>query len=270
MSIPETARASREQVRSLSIGERQREHRRDDEHLGVLGVARAGSIASSRVSARSVRRSIEERSEALGGGPEEDDEPCDTAGLGTCLLEQRLFLRRGVDRQPAFSSSPPATRTTDPGACFLSADAVFAGVAAMPSSISSVAPSLPTRVARNGGTCGGPSCSGSAPAASVVAAAARRAWSRGVETRRRAERPFADGVAQHDLVPVDERARVDLAGRGEAESSAERSICDRRGRRVALVHHDDVVGTLPPDDRLLRRSIALERAVQLEVVGPEA
>ena len=82
----------------------------------------------------------------------------------------------------------------------------------MPSSISSVAPSLPTRAARNGGTCGGAAARGSAPAASVAAAAARESLEPGrVETRRRAERPFADGVAEHDLV-VDERACVDLAG----------------------------------------------------------
>ena len=168
-------------------------------------------------------------------------------------------------------SSPPATSTTDRSERPRSADAVLAGVAAIPSSTSSTPSRRPTTTERSSGSRSRSSPVGIEPAASTVATAARSACRRGPSKPAGSGSSRSSPPTRATIDPsAEECALLDLRRRGEPDAPPRREGGDCHGTLVLLVRDHHVVRRLPAHDRLLRGPVALERAVELQVVGPEA
>ena len=174
--------------------------------------------------------------------------------------------------RPALVSSPPATSTTERSGRSRSAAAVLAGVAAIPSSTSStpsrrpdderaqVGEAEPLETGRDR-ACGGRRGDGGE----------QRLPARPVEARRKRQRPLLPtDLARRSTRPGGTRLRRPRPSRRTRAAVPATAAAIAAAALVVLVRDHDVAGRLPARDRLLRRAVALERAVQLQVVGPEA
>ena len=165
----------------------------------------ASAIASSRVDARSVRRRSKNRASRDAAGPKSTTREATRARLGAGLLEQGLLLPGRVDGQPGACRARRRRRgPREPSAYSWSAEAAFVGVAAMPSSISSVAPRSADAGRAVRRRLPAPRAPPAAPpTATAVAAAAQER----LQTRVRR----GSGGRRNDRSPVASRRRTDVA-----------------------------------------------------------
>ena len=210
----------------------------------------------------------------LGGRPEEDDEACGPPSLGAGLLEQTLLLGRRMHGEA--DARELTARDEHDRVCPDAPEASRRSWrASRPSRRRRARRRLAARRRARAGRAGGAARarSGSRRRRSPTATAASTACRRG------RSRPAGSGSAlllptpprRRPTPPRSERAFADLGVAENPSPPARRHGGDRRPRprrpRSRPRHRRP---TAPRSDRLLGRPVALERAVELEVVGPEA
>ena len=163
----------------LPLLERHGEHRRDEKASAPEILAAAVATARSTSPATTTREGSSSGASRPAAGPKRTTRRAARRASAQASSSRRCSSGDACTGRPTLVSSPPATSTTERSGRSRRAAAVFAGVAAIPSSTSTAPSRLPTTTARSSGRRSPSRPAGIAPAAVDAATAASSACRRG-------------------------------------------------------------------------------------------